>query len=125
MTIYIPHISNRKDNIMSSSVGSNESSFGNGPPQVSPPAFSGDVGGAIKPSQILGSIGVASGAAGALLPFTAPITIPLGILSGLAGSIAGLFGGGLTEMEVKMLMEIKERVDQRRNLKGVVGSPAN
>lgn len=115
----------RKDNIMSSSIGVIEKSFGNGPPQISPPAFEGDVGGAVKVSQILSSIGAASGAAGALLPITAPVTIPLGILSGLAGSIAGLFGGGLTEGEVKMLMMIKERVDQRRDLRGVTGDPAN
>lgn len=110
---------------MSSNIGVTEQSFGNGPPQISPPAFVGDEGGAIKPSQILGSIGAGSGALGALLPITAPITVPLGILSGLAGSIAGLFGGGLTEGEVKMLMMIKSRVDQRRDLRGVTGSPAN
>ena len=57
--MYRPQISSRKDNIMSSSVGVTEQSFGNGPPQVSPPAFEGDSrGGAVKPSQILGSIGI-------------------------------------------------------------------
>ncbi len=109
---------------MSSSVGVTEKSFGNGPTQVSPPAFVGDErGGAIKPSQILGSVGAASGALGAIVPVTAPIAIPLGILSGLAGSIAGLFGAGLTKGEVDMIMEIKKRVDQRRDMRGVVGSP--
>lgn len=117
---------------MSSTLGSNESSFGNGPPQVSPPAFEGDnsqrnslTGGAIKPSQILGSIAGVAGAAGALLPITAPITVPLGIITGLAGSIAGLFGGGLTKLEMDMIMEIKGRVDQRRDIRGTTGSPAN
>ena len=110
---------------MLSSIGVIEKSFGNGPSQVSPPAFEGDVGGAVKPSQILGTIGAASGAAAALVPFTAPVTVPLGILSSLAGGIAGLFGGGLTQMEMDMVMEIKNRVDGRRNLRGVVGSPAN
>ena len=109
---------------MSSTLGANESSFGNGPPQVSPPAFVGDKrGGAIKPSQILGSIAGVAGAAGALAPITAPITIPLGIISGLAGSIASLFGGGLTQGEMDMIMEIKGRVDQRRDMRGIVGSP--
>lgn len=109
---------------MSSSIGVTEKSFGSGPPQVSPPAFEGDsVGGAVKPSQILGTVGATLGGIGALAPITAPITIPLGILTGLAGGIAGLFGGGLTQMEVNMLTQIKERVDQRRNLRGVTGSP--
>ena len=117
--------SSRKDNIMSSNPGINESSFGNPPSQVSPPAFEGDTGGAITPSQILGTIGTGLGAASALAPILAPITVPLGILTGLAGSIASLFGGGLTEQEVKMLSMIKARVDQRRDLRGVVGSPAN
>ncbi len=111
---------------MSSSTGVNASSFGKGPSQVSPPAFEGDNrGGAIKPSQILGSISGVAGAAGLLAPITAPITVPLGIITGLAGTIAGLFGGGLTQMEVDMIMEIKGRVDQRRDLKGVTGNPAN
>lgn len=111
---------------MSSSVGVNSSSFGNGPPQVSPPAFVGDSrGGAVKPSAILGSIAGVAGAAGALAPITAPITIPLGIITGLAGTIAGLFGGGLTQGEMNMIMEIKGRVDQRRDVRGVTGSPAN
>lgn len=113
-------LSNRKDNIdMSSNIGINASSFGNPPGQTSPPAFDGDQGGAIKPSAILGSVGATLGAAGALAPFTAPITIPLGILSGLAGSIAGLFGGGLTQGEMDMIMKIKTRVDGRRDIKGV------
>ncbi len=113
---------------MSSSVGVTEQSFGNGPPQVSPPAFVGDespVGGKVKASQILGSIAGVSGAAGALAPITAPITIPLGIITGLAGTIAGIFGGGLTQLEMDTIMEIKGRVDSRRNIKGVTGSPAN
>ena len=118
--------SSRKDNIMSSSVGVTEQSFGNGPPQVSPPAFEGDSrGGAVKPSQILGSIGTGLGAAAALAPITAPITIPLGIITGLAGSIASLFGGGLTQQEVDMLNQIKTRVDQRRDLRGTTGNPAS
>ncbi len=115
---------------MSSSIGSNDASFGKNPPgQVSPPAFEGDsmdqgeTGGAVKASQILGSVGAASGALGAVAPFTAPITVPLGILTGLAGSIAGIFGGGLTQAEVDMLGQIKNRVDMRRNIRGVTGSP--
>ncbi len=109
---------------MSSTLGSNESSFGKGPPQVSAPAFVGDSrGGAVKPSAILGTVATGLGAAGALAPFTAPITIPLGIITGLAGTIAGLFGGGLTQGEMDMIMEIKGRVDGRRDMKGVVGSP--
>ena len=124
--MYRPQISSRKDNIMSSSVGVTEQSFGNGPPQVSPPAFEGDSrGGAVKPSQILGSIGTGLGAAAALAPITAPITIPLGIITGLAGSIASLFGGGLTQQEVDMLNQIKTRVDQRRDLRGTTGNPAS
>ena len=111
---------------MSSTLGANESSFGNPPAQVSPPAFDGDDrGGAIKPSAILGSIAGVAGAAGALAPILAPVAIPLGIITGLAGTIAGLFGGGLVQSEVDMLNEIKRRVDMRRDLKGVVGSPAN
>lgn len=73
-------------------------------------------GGAVKASQILGSIGAASGAAGLLAPITAPITVPLGIIAGLGSTIAGLFGGRLTEGEMKMLATIKGRVDQRKKM---------
>lgn len=110
---------------MSSSIGVTEKSFGNGPPQISPPAFEGDVGGAIKPSQILGSISGVAGAAGALAPITAPIAIPVSIVTGLLGSIAGLFGGSLTQGEVDMITMIKSRVDQRRDLRGTTGNPAS
>lgn len=80
---------------------------------VVPSADVTERGGAIKPSQILGTVGAASGALGALAPITAPVTIPLGIISGLAGSIAGLFGGNLTMDEWKMMAMIKHRVDSR------------
>lgn len=82
-------------------------------------------GGAVKPSQILGAVSAGSGAVSALAPIAAPIALPLSILSGLAGSIAGIFGGGLTQSEVDMLHQIKSRVDQRREMRGVTGSPAN
>ena len=111
----IPIISDRKDNIMSSSIGVNDSSFiANDPKKL---------GGALKPSQILGSISGVAGAAGALAPVLAPIAIPVSLVSGLLGSIAGLFGGGLTQNEADMIMQIKSRVDQRRDLRGVTGNP--
>lgn len=73
-------------------------------------------GGAVKASQILGSVAAGSGALGLLAPITAPITVPLGILAGLGSTIAGLFGGRLTEGEMKMLATIKSRVDQRKKM---------
>lgn len=78
-------------------------------------------GGAIKPSAILGTIGTAAGAA-SIIPGTAIITAPVAAIAGLGASIAKLFGGSLTQREVNMIMQIKGRVDQRRNLRGIVGS---
>lgn len=117
---------------MSSSLGSNEDSFGNPPGQVSPPAFEGDTrnsesalsGGAIKVSDILGTVTGIAGAA-SVIPGAAIITAPIAALAGIGASIAKLFGGGLTQMELDMMMQIKGRVDQRRDVRGVVGSPAN
>jgi len=122
--------SNRKDNIdiMSSSVGINDQSFGNGPTQVSPQAFEGDEqiqGGAIKPSSILSTIAGVAGPTAALAPVAAPIALPIAAIAGIGSQIAKLFGGGLTQGEVDMIHEIKRRVDSRRDMRGVVGSPAN
>ena len=109
---------------MSSTLGSNESSFGSGPGQVSPPAFAGDErGGAVKPSAILGAVGAVSAGASALFPPLAVIGAPLAAIAGIGSAIAGLFGGGLTQQEMDMVMQIKGRVDARRDMRGVVGSP--
>lgn len=111
---------------MSSSVGVTEQSFGDGPPQVSPAAFPEELsGGAVKPSQILGTIAGIAGPAAALAPFTAPLTAPIAAIAGIGSAIAKLFGGGLTQNEMDMIMAIRDRVDQRRDVRGVVGSPAN
>ena len=122
---------------MSSSIGVTESSLGNGPPQVSPPAFEGDknpqggdnkssaVGGKVKISGILGSIAGIAGPTAALAPLTAPIALPIAAIAGIGSAIARLFGGGVTQKELDMIMHIKGRVDQRRDLRGVTGSPAN
>ena len=117
---------------MSSSTGVTESSFGNPPTQVSPPAFEGDnanfdnqsfTGGAVKPSQILGSIAGIAGTAAAVAPVLAPIAAPVVLLSGIGSAIAKLFGGGVTQKELDMILHIKGRVDQRRDMRGVTGSP--
>lgn len=81
----------------------------------SPPNVTG-VGGAVKPSQILGSIAGVSTGLGAVAPILAPITIPLSILTGLGSSIASLFGGRLTQAEFDMLANIKKRVETRRQM---------
>ena len=73
-------------------------------------------GGAIKPSQILGTIGGLAGGAAALAPISAPITVPLGILAGIGSSIASLFGGRLTSQEMNMIAMIKQRVDKRKEM---------
>ena len=116
---------------MSSSVGVTEKSFGRrsmdgglGPPQVSPPAFEGDNrGGAIKPSSVLGTIAGVAGPAAVLAPVLAPIAAPIAAIAGIGSAIAKLFGGGITQSELDMIMMIKDRVDQRRDMRGVVGSP--
>lgn len=126
MTLNI-YQSSRKDNItMSSSLGINEGSFGNPPGQVSSQAFEGDVrGGAVKPSDVLGGIAGIAGPLSVLSPATAIVTAPIAAIAGIGSAIAKLFGGGLTQSELNMLMQIKERVDQRRDLRGVTGSPSN
>ena len=84
-----------------------------------------DLGGKVKASDVLGSIsGIAAGT-GALSGIAAPIAVPIAAIAGIGSAIAKLFGGGLTQGEINMVMKIKDRVDQRRNLAGVVGSPAN
>jgi len=80
-------------------------------------------GGAVKPSAILGSVAGISGGLAALAPPTAIVTAPLAAIAGIGSAIASLFGGGLTQSEMNMIMEIKGRVDQRRNIRGVTGSP--
>jgi len=123
--------SNRKDNItdtMSSSTGITEQSFGNGPTQISPQAFEGDQqvqGGAFKPSKLLGTIAGVAAPAAVLAPALAPIAAPIAAIAGIGSQIAKLFGGGLTQGEVDMMHEIKRRVDSRRDMRGVVGSPSN
>ena len=54
-----------------------------------------------------------SGSLGALAPIAAPIALPLSLITGLGSQIAKLFGGRLTEGEMKMLHHIKGRVDHR------------
>ncbi len=71
-----------------------------------------DVGGKIKLSNILGTVAGVSGSLGAL---GAPLALPIAAIAGIGSSIAKLFGGGLTQKEVDMLMHIKSRVDHRRN----------
>ncbi len=83
------------------------------------------LGGAVKPSDILSGIAGIAGPTAFLAPITAPITAPIAAIAGIGSAIAKLFGGGLTQMELDMIMQIKGRVDQRRDLRGVVGSPAN
>lgn len=111
---------------MSSSVGITEKSFGKGPTQTSPQAFEGDIdpqGGAVKPSQILGSIAGIAGPIAALAPIAAPIALPIAAVASLGSALAKLFGGGITQNELDMIMHIKGRVDQRRDMRGMVGSP--
>ena len=135
---------------MSSSIGSNESSFGNPPAQVSSPAFEGDrnikmnvassingtgslsgKGGAFKPSKLLGTIAGVAAPAAVLVPALAPIAAPIAAIAGIGSQIAKLFGGsiedgdGFTQKEMDMMMEIKRRMHARRDIRGVVGSPAN
>lgn len=79
-------------------------------------------GGALKASDVLGSVAGISGGLSAI-PGAAIITAPIAAIAGIGASIAKLFGGSLTQGEVDMLMQIKGRVDHRRNLQGVVGDP--
>ena len=83
------------------------------------------LGGAVKASSVLGSIAGIAAPVGALAPILAPIALPIAAVASLGSAIAKLFGGGLTQKELDMIMEVKGRVDQRRDLRGVVGSPAN
>ena len=116
MSSNIPFLSDRKDNIMSSSLGVNDSSF---VANKSEPT-----GGAVKPSAVLGSIAGIAGPLSVLSPATAIITAPIAAIAGIGSAIAKLFGGGLTQRELDMVMQIKSRVDQRRDLRGVTGNPA-
>ncbi len=100
---------------MSSSIGITEKSFEEDKP----------VGGKVKPSTILGSIAGIAGPISVAAPFTAPLLAPISLLTGIGSAIAKIFGGGLTQQELNMVMEIKKRVDSRRDSRGVVGSPAN
>ncbi len=102
---------------MSSTIGVNESSFGNGPLQISPPAFEGDVGGAVKPSTVLGSIGGIAGGITAISPVLAPLSAPVAAIAGIGSAIAKLFGGGITSAEHDMIMRIYDRVQQRKKKK--------
>ena len=78
-----------------------------------PSSFEDDKGGAIKASSVLGSIsGIAAGAS-ALSPATAIVTAPVAAIAGIGSAIAKLFGGGLTQSEMDMIMKIKDRVDKR------------
>ena len=52
------------------------------------------------------------------------VTAPIAAIAGIGSAIAKLFGGGLTQRELDMVMQIKSRVDQRRDLRGVTGNPA-
>lgn len=117
MSNNIPFISERKDNIiMSASTGINEGSFIANNPNA--------VGGAVKPSSVLGSIAGIAGPLSVLSPATAIVTAPIAAIAGIGSAIAKLFGGGLTQRELDMVMQIKSRVEQRRDLRGVTGSPA-
>ena len=78
-----------------------------------PSAFENDKGGAIKASSVLGSIGGIAAGASALSPATAIVTAPVAAIAGIGSAIAKLFGGGLTQSEMDMIMKIKDRVDKR------------
>ena len=78
-----------------------------------PSAFQDDKGGAIKASSVLGSIGGIAAGASALSPATAIVTAPIAAVASIGSAIAKLFGGGLTQSEMDMIMKIKDRVDKR------------
>ena len=78
-----------------------------------PSAFENDKGGAIKASSVLGSIGGIAAGASALSPATAIVTAPIAAVASIGSAIAKLFGGGLTQSEMDMIMKIKDRVDKR------------
>ena len=78
-----------------------------------PSAFENDKGGAIKASSVLGSIGGIAAGASALSPATAIVTAPIAAVASIGSVIAKLFGGGLTQSEMDMIMKIKDRVDKR------------
>lgn len=84
-----------------------------------------DLGGAVKVSDILSGVAAIAGPTAVLAPITAPFTAPIAAIAGIGSAIAKLFGGHITQAELDMIMQIKDRVDQRRDLRGVVGSPAN
>ncbi len=111
---------------MSSSIGINSDSF-NSPQNISPQAFEGDtqLGGKVKASSVLGSVAGISGSISAISPVLAPIAGPIAAIAGIGSAIAKLFGGGLTQQELDMVTEVHRRVQSRRDIRGVVGSPAN
>lgn len=78
-------------------------------------------GGAVKVSQVLGSVAGIAGGAAALAPITSIVTAPIAAIAGIGSAIASLFGGGLTQGEMDMIMMIKQRVDMRatRDVRGV------
>ncbi len=75
------------------------------------------VGGAVKPSGVLGSIAGIAGGASALSPATAVITAPIAAVASIGSAIAKLFGGNLSHKELEMIMEIQKRVDHRKKNK--------
>jgi len=74
-----------------------------------------DLGGAVKPSAVLGGISGVAAAASAI-PALNIIAAPLSAITGLAATIAKLFGGSLTKREMDMVQHIRNRVHTRNSL---------
>ncbi len=65
-----------------------------------------ELGGKIKPSDVIGTIGDV----GSIIPVVGPA---ISLVSKIGKSIAKLFGGSLTQKELDMAMEIHRRVNER------------
>ena len=75
-------------------------------------------GGAVKASQVLGAVSGIAGGVSALAPPLAIIGAPIAAIAGIGSAIASLFGGNLSQSEMRAVMQIHANV-QARNRRGM------
>ena len=69
-----------------------------------------ELGGKIKPSDVIGAIGDV----GSVIPVVGPV---ISLVSKIGRGIAKLFGGGISKKELDMVMEIHRRVQERERMR--------
>ena len=67
-------------------------------------------GGKIKPSDVIGAIGDV----GSVIPVVGPA---ISLISKIGRGIAKLFGGGISQKELDMMMEVHRRVQERERMR--------